>query len=75
MKSPSRRTQIFSAMVLLALFVSACAGAAPEAETTDQLQELAVAYDSSVDIGKTPSLLAWEQMRDHGFEHGRRWIP
>lgn len=59
--------------LILLLALQACAPtAAPEEEEVKQIR---VAYDSSVDIGKIPSLLALEKMRDFGYDVVPKFYP
>lgn len=57
--------------VLLLVALPACA----PAPTTEEPEVIRVAYDSSVDIGKIPSLLALELLRDYGYEAIPRFYP
>lgn len=57
--------------VLLLLALPACA----PAPTAEEPEVIRVAYDSSVDIGKIPSLLALELLRDYGYEAIPRFYP
>ncbi|MFQ5856670.1 MAG: ABC transporter substrate-binding protein [Anaerolineae bacterium] len=61
-------------LTLLLLAVQACVPVAPT-PAAKEIQQIRIAYDSSVDIGKIPSLLAWERMRDFGYEVIPRFYP
>ena len=59
--------------LILLMALQACAPApAPE---EGEVKQVRVAYDSSVDIGKIPSLLALEKMRDYGYDVVPRFYP
>ena len=59
--------------LILLMALQACAPT--PAPTEEELKVIRVAYDSSVDIGKIPSLLALEKMRDFGYEAVPKFYP
>lgn len=70
MRHQVRLVLCLSLIVLMAL--QACAPA-PTAE--EELKTIRIAYDSSVDIGKIPSLLSLELLRDYGYEGRPKFYP
>lgn len=55
--------------MLFALIGCQTGPAAPTLSATPvALQQVRIAYESVVDMGKIPSLIAWENMRDFGYE-------
>jgi ABC-type nitrate/sulfonate/bicarbonate transport system substrate-binding protein len=60
--------------LVLLMALQACAPA-PAAEDGKEVKQIHVAYDSSVDIGKIPSLLALEKMRDYGYDVSPKFYP
>jgi len=59
--------------LILLMALQACAPA--PAPTAEEPHVIRVAYDSSVDIGKIPSLLALELLRDYGYEAIPKFYP
>jgi len=60
--------------LVLLMALQACAPA-PTPEEQKEVRQIHVAYDSSVDIGKIPSLLALEKMRDYGYDVSPKFYP
>lgn len=71
-----QRLTSYLIVVFLLLTLSACASApTSSSESEPEIRQIRLAYDTSVDVGKVPSLLAWERMRDFGYEVVPKFYP